>query len=169
MKFSIQAEEIVKRTQSSARYDYLSTDGYAPFISAARQVLFGREIADQTRIVSLQTISGTGANSIGAQFLSHALKPAAVWLPDPTWVNHLTIWDLAGVSVRKYPYWEPASRSVAFDAMISALETKTAPGDVILLHACAHNPTGVDPTQEQWEKIADVCEARKLFPFFDCA
>ncbi|KAJ6780873.1 hypothetical protein PWT90_01915 [Aphanocladium album] len=147
-----QAEKIVRETQTSGRYDYLATQGYAPFISAARQVLFG-----------------TGANSIGAQFLARAVKPSAVWLPDPTWVNHITIWDLAGVNVRKYPYWEPKQRKIDFDAMISALETETTTGDVILLHACAHNPTGVDPTKEQWKKIADVCESRKLFPFFDCA
>ncbi|KAJ3484183.1 hypothetical protein NLG97_g7119 [Lecanicillium saksenae] len=164
-----QAEKIVRETQTSGRYDYLSTQGYAPFISAARQVLFGASNAEDTRIASIQTISGTGANSIGAQFVARAVKPAAVWLPDPTWANHLTIWDLAGVKVRKYPYWEPTQRRINFDGLISALETETTEGDVILLHACAHNPTGVDPTKDQWRKIADVCEARKLFPFFDCA
>ncbi|KAH0594272.1 hypothetical protein MHUMG1_08111 [Metarhizium humberi] len=163
------AEEVVKKTQDSGRYEYLPISGLAPFVSAARQVLFGPLDSKEARVVSLQTISGTGANFLGAKFLAETLKPSAVWLSDPSWVNHANIWGLAGVQVRRYPYWDTTNKRLDFEHMIQRLETATAPGDVVLLHACAHNPTGVDPTKDQWTRVADVCEKKGLFPFFDCA
>lgn len=123
----------------------------------------------ESRLVSLHTISGTGANFLGARFLAETLKPSAVWLSDPSWVNHANIWGLVGVNVQRYPYWDAAAKKLDFAGMIDKLETAAVPGDVVLLHACAHNPTGVDPSKEQWKKVADVCEQRGLFPFFDCA
>ncbi|KID91616.1 Aspartate/other aminotransferase [Metarhizium guizhouense ARSEF 977] len=163
------AEEVVKKTQDSGRYEYLPISGLAPFVSAARQVLFGPLGSKEARVVSLQTISGTGANFLGAKFLAETLKPSAVWLSDPSWVNHANIWGLAGVQVRRYPYWDATNKLLDFEHMIQRLETAAAPGDVVLLHACAHNPTGVDPTKDQWTRVADVCEKKGLFPFFDCA
>lgn len=123
----------------------------------------------KNRTVTLQTISGTGANSLGARFLSESLKPRCVWISDPSWVNHRNIWGLAGVEAKFYPYWNAAKRILDFNKMIDALESQGEAGDVIVLHACAHNPTGVDPSKEQWQRIADVCETKGLFPFFDCA
>jgi aspartate aminotransferase len=117
----------------------------------------------------VQTISGTGANSLGAHFLSNALKPSAVWLSNPSWVNHANIWKSVGVAVRSYPYWNPERKALDFEDMIQTLTLETTPGDVIVLHGCAHNPTGLDPTKDQWKMIANVCERRELFPFFDCA
>ncbi|KAH7357335.1 pyridoxal phosphate-dependent transferase [Pyrenochaeta sp. MPI-SDFR-AT-0127] len=138
--------------------------------SVPRDILLGPLSADVKECtVTLQTISGTGANSLGARFLSEALKPRCVWLSDPSWVNHQNIWSLAGVETKLYPYWNATKRILDFSKMITTLESQAAAGDVILLHACAHNPTGVDPTKEQWERIADVCEDKGLFPFFDCA
>lgn len=166
---SMKAEKEVDEHKSSARYEYLPISGYAPFVTVARDLLFGRYGAKADHFVSLQTISGTGANSLGAQFLSKSLRPSAVWLSNPSWVNHSNIWGLVGVKVKYYPYWDAQKKTLDFDSMVKKLETETVSGDVILLHACAHNPTGVDPTKEQWAKIADICESRGLFPFFDSA
>jgi aspartate aminotransferase len=159
----------VKKSQDSARYEYLPISGYSPFVSSARQVLFGPLGHRDGDLVSIQTISGTGANFLGARFVAHTLKPSAVWLSDPSWVNHANIWGLVDVDVKRYPYWNAKTKTLDFDNMIQKLETEAVPGDVILLHACAHNPTGVDPTKDQWKAIADVCEKKELFPFFDCA
>lgn len=120
-------------------------------------------------MVSVQTISGTGANHLGARFLSETLRPSSVWISNPSWVNHENIWNLVGVKTRLYPYWCQKTRVLDFEEMIKKLEVEAAAGDVIVLHACAHNPTGMDPTKEQWKRIADVCETRALFPFFDSA
>ncbi|PGH15475.1 hypothetical protein AJ79_02452 [Helicocarpus griseus UAMH5409] len=163
------AEAIVRENQDSSRYEYLPISGFAPFISTARQVLFGPLGDKDARVVSMHTVSGTGANSLGARFLAETLKPSAVWLSDPSWVNHENIWGLVGVNVEKYPYWDAATKKLNFEGMIGTLETVARPGDVVLLHACAHNPTGVDPSKEQWKRVADVCQQRGLFPFFDCA
>ncbi|KAL1853785.1 hypothetical protein Plec18170_005177 [Paecilomyces lecythidis] len=163
------AEEAVNKAQDSGRYEYLPITGYAPFHTAARDLLFGPLGEKVTRVVSVHTLAGTGANSLGARFLKEALKPSAVWLSDPTWVNHYNIWELVGVEIKKYPYWNASKRGLDFEKMIDQLETEAVPGDVIVLHACAHNPTGVDPTKEQWKIIADLCEKKGLFPFFDCA
>lgn len=117
----------------------------------------------------MHTIAGTGANYLGAQFLKEALNPSAVWLSDPTWINHHNIWELVGVKIKTYPYWNAVKRGLDFDNLINKLEAEAAQGDVIVLHACAHNPTGVDLTKEQWKIIADLCKKKGLFPFFDCA
>lgn len=76
---------------------------------------------------------------------------------------------MVGVEVKLYPYWDTKSKALDFQGLIHTLETASTPGDVIVLHACAHNPTGVDPSKEQWTEIASVCERKQLFPFFDCA
>lgn len=165
----IKAEEIVKSSEDSGRYDYLPIPGYAPFYTAARDLLFGSLSSPEDNFVSVQTISGTGANSLGAHFLSEALKPSAVWLSNPSWVNHANIWKSVGVPVRSYPYWDPERKALDFEDMIQIISQEATPGDVIVLHGCAHNPTGLDPTKDQWRTIANLCESRGLFPFFDCA
>jgi aspartate aminotransferase len=117
----------------------------------------------------VQTISGTGANHIGARFLAENLRPRRVWLSDPTWANHHTIWQSVGVPQHQYPYYNHATRAIDFTALMEVLEREAEPRDVVLLHACAHNPTGLDPSQEQWRTIAELCQRKKLFPFFDNA
>lgn len=164
-----QAEQLVNKLEDSSRYDYLHIQGYAPFYNAARYLLFGNYKSQTDRIVSVQTVAGTGANFLGARFLSEALRPSAVWLSDPSWVNHANIWTSVGVQVKYYPYWDVENKCLDFERMIQTLELEAMSGDVIVLHGCAHNPTGVDPTKDQWEKIADLCETKGLFPFFDSA
>ncbi|KKZ64852.1 aspartate aminotransferase [[Emmonsia] crescens] len=171
-------------------HEYLPIPGYQPFVDAARDLVFGpNSPVAKDRIASLQTISGTGANHLGARFLKEHLprlvSPSSsssaspvrkIWMSDPTWANHHLIWDLVAMSstgspikTALYPYYHATTRSFDFDGMIRTLETSAQKGDIILLHACAHNPTGLDPTRAQWEAIASVCQRKGIFPFFDSA
>lgn len=173
------AEDQLLSERSSFRHEYSAIEGDVQFVGLARNLMFGfdnkhespAEKANKERIASVQTVAGTGANHLGALFLSTHMKPKprAVWLSNPTWANHLAIWDVAGVPHKSYPYFDPATRSFDFVGMMATLEAEAEPGDIVLLHACAHNPTGLDPSKEQWVAIADLCERKKLFPFFDSA
>jgi len=138
--------------------------------------------------VSAQTISGTGANHLGALFLAKFYKfngPAEVYLSNPTWgklkliflekrlkytmiANHHAIFKNVGIQPVDYAYYDPKTIGLDFAGFVGALENAPE-GSVFLLHACAHNPTGVDPTAKQWERIAEVMKAKKHFAFFDCA
>lgn len=181
--------EVVGRVEKSLhaqsnirRHDYLPIEGDQRFLSVARDLIFSppkirtedsssslvRSPPD-ARIVSVQAVSGTGANHIGARFLAETIRPRCVWLSNPTWDNHHTIWNSVGVPQRRYPYYNPATRSLDFAALMETLEREAQPQDVVVLHACAHNPTGLDPSQEQWMAIADLCRRKGLFPFFDNA
>ncbi|KIY00157.1 uncharacterized protein Z520_03842 [Fonsecaea multimorphosa CBS 102226] len=160
-------------------HEYLPIVGHAEFINLAQELLFGTKKLDVCScIASVQCISGTGANHLGARFLADTLKPCRVWISDPAWGNHHLIWTLVSpngnidgghIQQRLYPYYKETSRSFDFDGMMDTLEKDATEGDVVILHACAHNPTGLDPSPEQWEAIANLCERQKLFPFFDCA
>lgn len=123
-----------------------------------------------TQAGSIQSISGTGAVHLGGAFLAKFLKKPlpALYLSKPTWANHNQIFTNVGFTLKTYPYFSSKTKGLDFDGMISGL--RDAPeGSIVVLHACAHNPTGVDPTQEQWKKIAEVVRERSHFPFFDCA
>ncbi|KAJ5238455.1 aminotransferase [Penicillium chermesinum] len=161
-----EAERVVDGNKTSARYEYLPISGYETFVTAARDLLFGPVGPRADCFASLQTISGTGANALGAQFLFRSLTPSAVWLSNPSWVNHANIWGLTGVKVKTYPYWDAQRKVLDFEGMIQTLETDAVSGDVIVLHSCAHNPTGVDPTKDQWRRIADICERRALKGYY---
>jgi len=119
----------------------------------------------------MQTISGTGAVHLGALFLAKFYpRPnnQAVFVSNPTWANHFQIFGNVNLPTKTYPYFDAASKGLDFNGMISAIESADE-GSVVLLHACAHNPTGIDPTQEQWKQIAEVMKRRHQFPFFDTA
>jgi aspartate/tyrosine/aromatic aminotransferase len=122
-------------------------------------------------VVSFQTISGTGANHLGAQFLAQQLKPKHVFISNPTWNNHHLIWTIAAPEVlqKPYPYWDQSKRSLDFDGWVRTLECEAVENDVVVLHACAHNPTGVDPTQQQWTTLAQLFKRKRLVAFFDSA
>lgn len=122
-------------------------------------------------VISVQTISGTGANHLGAVFLAQQLKPRNVWFSDPTWSNHHHIWAHAAPDVhrRTYPYYDSKTLGLDFGGMMSTLSREAVENDVVILHACAHNPTGYDPSQDQWRDLADLFERKKLFAFFDAA
>ncbi|KAJ5673765.1 Aspartate aminotransferase cytoplasmic [Penicillium macrosclerotiorum] len=155
----------------SLNHEYLSIGGLADFTSAAQKLIVGADspAIHEKRICSLQTISGTGAVHLGGLFLAkfHPQKPT-IYLSNPTWANHNQIFTNVGLSLAKYPYFSAQTKGLDFDGMLGALQAAPT-GSVILLHACAHNPTGVDPTQEQWKQIAAVMRERHHFPFFDTA
>jgi aspartate aminotransferase len=128
-------------------------------------------IADGAQVTSLQTISGTGAVHLGALFLQKFYKPSTertAYFSDPTWPNHFQIFSNVGLQHKTYPYFSKKTKGLDFDGMHGALESAPE-GSIVVLHACAHNPTGVDATQDQWKKIAEVIRAKKHFPFFDTA
>ena len=117
----------------------------------------------------LQALSGTGALRIGADFLHRILGRNTVYYSNPTWGNHGLIFGRAGYTdLRQYRYWDAKTRGLDFSGMMEDLGQAPS-GAVVILHACAHNPTGVDATREQWAQIAEVCMSRNLFVFFDCA
>lgn len=167
-------EKVLLEEDDPFRHEYSSIEGDAGFLEVARDLMFGfdkKTTPKDTigRVSSVQSVAGTGANHLGAVFLKHHFKPKHVWLSDPSWANHQTIWEVAGVNIKLYPYYDAVNRSLDFDGMVKTLESQAEEGDVVLLHACAHNPTGLDPTHEQWIVLADLCERKGIFPFFDAA
>ncbi|KAL1638956.1 Aspartate aminotransferase, cytoplasmic [Diplodia intermedia] len=166
------ADEIL-RNDPELNHEYLPIAGLPQFTSASQKLILGADspaIAEK-RVTSLQTISGTGAVHLGALFLARFYNKKAdktVYFSNPTWANHNQIFTNVAFPVKTYPYFSTKTRGLDFDGMLSTI--KGAPeGSIILLHACAHNPTGVDPTQEQWKAIAEVIREKNHFPFFDCA
>ena len=149
--------------------EYAPIDGVPALIPAARNLMFGAGSAAvrENRIVSSQTISGTGSLRVLADFLFKYRK-ANFYLPAPTWGNHLQVFKASGFNVKEYTYYNPRTKGLDFEGMINSLNN-VEPGSIVLLHVCAHNPTGVDPTPDQWVQIAAVLKKRDLFPFFDSA
>lgn len=149
--------------------EYSPIDGLADFNKGARGALFGWNHADvdSGRVVTAQTLSGTGALRVIAEFLKK-FRPGPLYVSKPTWGNHKAVFAAAGVEVREYRYFKPSTRGLDLDGLIEDL-AKAPAGSSVLLHTCAHNPTGVDPTRDEWKKIYDVCKANKLYPFFDTA
>ncbi|RGP67942.1 putative aspartate cytoplasmic [Fusarium sporotrichioides] len=151
-------------------HEHLPLLGHPELLRGSQKLTFGAS-RDLTRVASMQTVSGTGANHMAAEFLSSKLSPRTVWISNPSWINHTEIWNLAGPSVeqRYYPYYDNINHKVDFEAMRKTLRDEAHEGDVILLHACAHNPTGADLTSEQWEIVASLCKELGLFAVFDMA
>lgn len=166
------ADEIL-RQDPDLNHEYLPIAGLANFTSASQKLILGADspVIAEKRVTSLQTISGTGAVHLGALFLSkfyNTKRDKDVYFSNPTWANHHQIFANVHLPFKTYPYFSPRTRALDFDGMISAINAAPE-GSIILLHACAHNPTGVDPTQDQWKAIAEVIRARNHFPFFDTA
>ncbi len=167
--------ECVKRAEheiveAGAPRGYLPIDGIASYDSAVQALVLGpdSEIVKAGRAVTVQALGGTGGLKIGADFLRRFAPAAQVWISDPSWENHRALFEGAGFTVNTYPYFDATTRGLDFDAMIAALD-KLPPGAIVVLHACCHNPTGVDPTPVQWEKIVAVVRARGAVPFVDIA
>lgn len=149
---------------------YLPIDGIAAYDRAVQVLLFGADnpMLKAGRVITVQALGGTGALKIGADLLRRINPGAEVWISDPSWENHRALFEYAGYEVRAYPYHEPSTHGVAFDAMLAALEGVPA-STVVVLHACCHNPTGADLTAEQWERVIEVVRRRQLVPFLDIA
>lgn len=164
------AESLINADRSLNK-EYLDIAGDAKFVALARGVLFGADspAIKDGRLVSAQSISGTGALRVGCEFIAkHLPKDTTIFFSNPTWGNHKAIFQAAGVPAKTYRYWDAKNRKLDIGGMLEDLQAAPE-ASIILLHACAHNPTGVDPTREQWKQIAAVMKARKQIPFFDSA
>ena len=151
-------------------HGYLPIDGIAAYDRAVQELVFGagHPTVAAGRIATVQTLGGTGALKVGADFL-HGLGPGArVLISDPSWENHRALFARAGFEVATYPYYDAATRGVRFDAMLAALR-EAAPGTIVVLHACCHNPTGCDLEPDQWAQVVGVVQARGLVAFVDLA
>jgi aromatic-amino-acid transaminase len=150
--------------------NYLPIDGLQAYDRAVQEIVFGAGTPAVTdgRIITVQTLGGTGGLKVGADLLKRVNPGAQIWISDPSWENHRALFEYAGYAVNTYPYYDAATHGVAFDAMIATL-SKLEAGSIVLLHACCHNPTGVDLTPEQWERVIEVVNARGLVPFLDLA
>jgi len=152
---------------ASENKEYASIAGDANFVSLAIKFAYGQDV-DMDTIAAVQTLSGTGACRIGGAFLSKYAPVKKICIPNPTWGNHIAIFQEAGLEVERYRYYNRATNGLDQDGMIE--DIKNAPdGSIVLLHACAHNPTGCDPTKEQWEAISQLCKEKDLIVFFDSA
>jgi len=160
-------QQLVAAAQPRA---YLPIDGLPAYDKAVAQLVFGAEspLIGQGRIVTLQTLGGTGALKVGADFLRRTFPDSQVWISNPSWENHRGLFENAGFKVNSYPYYDPSTHGIDFQAMTQCLNGLPA-GSVVLLHACCHNPTGVDLSSEQWTEIADIVKQRNLLPFIDIA
>lgn len=167
--------ECVRRAEqqlaaSAQPRNYLPIDGLKTYDRAVQELLFGSDDATLAsgRLVTVQTLGGTGGLKVGVDLLRRVNPGADIWISDPSWENHRALFEYAGYRVNTYPYYDPETHSVKFDAMISTLE-KIPAGSVVVLHACCHNPTGVDLKDDQWERVIEVVNARGLVPFLDIA
>jgi aromatic-amino-acid transaminase len=154
-----------ERLKSAAPRGYLPIDGLAAYDRAVQALVFGKE---SERIVTVQALGGTGGLKVGADFLKLVQPGAQVWISDPSWENHRQLFEAAGFKVNTYPYYDARTHGLDFAGMKQALDALPA-GSIVVLHACCHNPTGVDLTQEQWQAILDIVSSRGLIPFLDLA
>jgi aromatic-amino-acid transaminase len=159
-----------QRTAAAPARGYLPIDGIAQYNLAVQTLLFGPAsplIADR-RVATVQALGGTGALKVGADLLKRFVPGAKVWISDPSWENHRALFEGAGFEVGTYPYYDAGSHGVRFDEMLSTL-AGLPERSIVVLHACCHNPTGVDLTDGQWAKVVDACKAGGLIPFLDIA
>jgi aspartate/tyrosine/aromatic aminotransferase len=149
---------------------YLGIDGSPEYAAVVQELIFGagHEVITSERAATAQTPGGTAALRVGAEFIKRIKPNARIWLSDPTWPNHPQVFGAAGLAVETYPYFDSAANGIVFDEMVAALKGIPA-GDIVLLHGSCHNPTGADPTPEQWTQIADAIAKRGLIPFIDFA
>jgi aromatic-amino-acid transaminase len=159
-----------KLAEAAMPRNYLPIDGLQAYDRAVQELLFGADspAVRERRVVTVQTLGGTGGLKVGGDLLRRISPGARVWISDPSWENHHALFEYAGFAVGTYPYYDPATHGVDFHSMIGALQ-KLPPGDIVVLHACCHNPTGVDLSPEQWERVIGVVRRRDLVPFLDIA
>ena len=150
--------------------EYAGITGVPSFTKAAAVLAYssGSSVIKDDRLAITQSISGTGALRIGAEFLARFHPSKKIFIPTPSWANHNAVFKDSGLDVEKYRYYNKDTIGLDFEGMVADL--KSAPeGSIVLLHACAHNPTGIDPTEEQWKQISDVVKSKNHYPFFDMA
>jgi aromatic-amino-acid transaminase len=160
---ALMAEQLAPRT-------YLPIEGLAAYDKAVQELVFGAgsPIIQDKRAVTVQAIGGTGALKIGADFLKRFSPDSEVFISDPSWENHRALFESAGFVVSNYTYYDPATHGVDFDGMLASLKAMPA-GSIVVLHACCHNPTGADLTQDQWGEVIKAVVDNGLVPFLDMA
>jgi aromatic-amino-acid transaminase len=162
------AEEI--RIANAPARGYQPIEGAAAYNQAVAGLLFGANsplIADK-RVITIETLGGTGALKVGADYLHRLLPDAKVAISDPSWENHRALFEMAGFDVLQYSYYDPSTRGVDFNGMVKSLSAMPA-GTIVVLHACCHNPTGADLTPAQWDQIIALTAEKSLVPFLDMA
>lgn len=149
---------------------YLPMEGAADTRRAVQALLFGaqHEAVTSGRVATIQSVGSSGGLKVGADFLKRWFPDSGVWISDPSWDNHRSMFEGSGFTVKTYPYYDAATGGVRFDAMLAALE-QLPPRSIVLIHACCHNPTGVDLSRAQWDRLAPVLKARQLIPYLDLA
>lgn len=157
-----------KLLDSELTKTYLGIDGLPAFRQYAAKLALGG-IASEDRVASVQTPGGTGALKVAADLISKNFGQRRVWVSNPTWPNHVGLFESANLEVKTYPYLSADKTSLDFDAWIETLKAQGKPGDVLLLHGCCHNPSGIDPTVDQWREISRVAADLKLLPLVDFA
>lgn len=149
---------------------YLPMEGLSDYRSAIAPLLFGTDsqALREDRIATIQTLGGSGALKVGADFLKTYFPDSQVWVSDPTWENHIAIFSGAGFTVNTYPWFDDQSKGVRFEALLDTLNGLPEQS-IVLLHPCCHNPTGADLTNSQWDAVIEVLKARNVIPFLDIA
>jgi aromatic-amino-acid transaminase len=149
---------------------YLPIEGAANFRAAVQALLFGadHEAVQSGRVATIQSVGSSGGLKVGADFIARWLPGSDVWVSDPSWENHRSMFEGAGLTVHDYPYYDAATGGLAFDAMCAALRRLPAKS-IVLLHACCHNPTGVDLSGAQWDALVPILVERGLLPYLDLA
>lgn len=163
------AEQLLVNDRSRVK-EYLPIVGLVDFNKLSAKLIFGSDspAINDNRVTTVQCLSGTGSLRVGAEFLARHYHERTIYIPQPTWGNHPKIFNLGGLSVKYYRYYDPGTRGLNFQGLLE--DVGSAPlGAIVLLHACAHNPTGVDPTLEQWDQIRRLMRSKALLPFFDSA
>ena len=159
------AEQRLVDTQSSKAYIGTAGD---PSFNAAMQALTFSDAVDADRLMTIQAPGGSGSLRVAASLILRARPDATVWVSDPTWANHIPLLGGAGLTLKPYPYYDTEKHVIRIDEMLETLRQVPA-GDLVLLHACCHNPSGLDPSEDEWRAIADVIVERELVPFIDMA
>lgn len=149
---------------------YLPMEGLNSYRHVIAPLLFGADhpVLQQQRVATIQTLGGSGALKVGADFLKRYFPESGVWVSDPTWENHVAIFAGAGFEVSTYPWYDEATNGVRFNDLLATLKTLPA-RSIVLLHPCCHNPTGADLTNDQWDAVIEILKARELIPFLDIA
>ncbi|WP_336754961.1 amino acid aminotransferase [Pantoea sp. USHLN298] len=150
--------------------NYLSIDGLADFARCTQALLFGSQspLITAGRARTAQTPGGTGALRVAADFLATQTSVKRIWVSNPSWPNHKNVFNAAGLEVCEYQYYDAENHTLDFDGLVASLK-QVQPGDVVLFHGCCHNPTGIDPTAEQWQQLAQLSQAGGWLPLFDFA
>ncbi len=149
---------------------YLTIEGTAEYSLAVQKLLFGSdaEIVSSKRAKTAQAPGGTGALRVAGEFIKRQLGAPKIWISNPTWANHNSVFTAAGLETVQYGYYNAETKGKDFHQMVADLQNAVE-GDIVLLHGCCHNPTGVDPTEEEWTELAKLCADKKLLPLFDFA